>query len=84
MSAPSCRATPLTPLRSVSSARAKFACADYSRIYFSGKVLASIFRRNVFCKLNFVSLQEFCDWAFAKDFDLEDDIDSQADDEEEG
>ena len=31
----------------------------------------------------FVCLQEFCDWAFAKDFDLEDDIDSQADDEEE-
>ena len=45
---------------------------------------ALIFRRNVFCKLNFVFLQEFCDWAFAKDFDLEDDIDSQADDEEEG
>ena len=33
--------------------------------------------------LTFVCLQEFCDWAFAKDFDLEDDIDSQADDEEE-
>ena len=33
--------------------------------------------------LTFVWLQEFCDWAFAKDFDLEDDIDSQADDEEE-
>ena len=33
--------------------------------------------------LTSVCLQEFCDWAFAKDFDLEDDIDSQADDEEE-
>merc|ERR1719370_1690881 len=30
-----------------------------------------------------ILFKEFCDWAFAKDFDLEDDIDSQADDEEE-
>ena len=41
--------------------------------------------QKMFCELTltFVCFQEFCDWAFAKNFDLEDDIDSQADDEEE-
>jgi len=31
-----------------------------------------------------ILFQEFCDWAFSKDFDLEDDVDSQAEQEEEG
>ena len=39
----------------------------------------------VSCWSSILKTQEFCDWAFAKDFDLEDDIDSQAgEDEEEG
>ena len=31
-----------------------------------------------------ILFQEFTNWAFSKNFDLEDDIDSQADEEEDG